>query len=139
MASNIVEILTKIDGLTSELSRLEIYTFGCAADKLFQVVDPNTRHRVPFYEHFANTGDYVARIGVFRRRFPDDIPFPGNIFVKQQEGHLLGEHYLPGNQSCALLTTRGVAAREYKCINREGITPRLYSYLPQANNLMLSH
>jgi hypothetical protein len=109
------------------LRRIEIYTFGCAASQLYQIQDTKLGE-IPFYEHFANQRDYVARIGVlaakqrtgksqsFGRDGYCEHLFPGCIYTCDTEGHLLGEHYLPLLQR-----------RMYK--SKENLSPRLYSYL----------
>ncbi len=50
---------------------------------------------VPYVEHFANTDDLVARIGVLSSR----SAIPGRVFVRKRSGHLLNAHYLSGMRS----------------------------------------
>ncbi|KAL6054694.1 (4-O-methyl)-D-glucuronate--lignin esterase [Balamuthia mandrillaris] len=118
VTSNAIEFIIKEDG-GAGLDRLEVYTFGCAATEFFKVRDKRTGRLVPFYEHYANQSDYVAKIGALRDRGKYPFPFPGNIFTCEKEGHLLGEHYLPS-----------VRRREYQCL-QDGTTiaSRLYTYI----------
>jgi len=116
ITSNAIEYLIHANECTG-LERLEVFTFGCAATEFFQVRDKLTGDLVPFYEHYGNHSDFVAQIGALRDR--SEYPFPGAIFTRMKEGHLLGEHYLPG-----------VVEREYQCSTGSTIVQsRLYSYL----------
>ena len=47
---------------------------------------------VPYVEHFANTGDFFARIGVFA--YENDTN--GRLFGRKAPGHLLNDHYIGG-------------------------------------------
>lgn len=64
------------------LGQLELYTFASAATHL----------QAPeiYAEHFYNTRDYVARIGV--AGYEDEIS--GRFFTAEATGHLLNAHYL---------------------------------------------
>ncbi len=75
------------------LTNLEIYTFASAADKMLadDALSRKASHCVPYYEHFANGHDFVARLGVIGCR--DSIAGP--LFVNEyRKGHLLNAHYL---------------------------------------------
>ena len=85
-----------MEGLRNELCKLEVYTIGASATDFFQVFDPVSKSKVPFYEHYANSGDYFARMGILHKREPGENPVPGNVYVMYREGHLMGEHYLSG-------------------------------------------
>jgi len=99
------------------LHKLEVYTFGSAADKFVQVTDPTTGQKHPFYEHYANEGDYIATIGTLH------FDLPGNVFSLNREGHFLGEHYLPDFK-------KGL----YKIYSGPSNTKsRLYTYVPDCN------
>lgn len=65
-----------------DLSNVNVYTFGSAHDE-FEFDDK------VYSEHFANTRDYVASIGVLHFR-AGKAP----VFVSDNSGHLLNAHYL---------------------------------------------
>ena len=85
IASNVARIL--MGSVNSRLlENVEFYTFASAMDE-FKF--PNIS------EHFANRGDYVARIGTIhlKNKHPDKID--GSVYVDSLgEGHLLNAHYL---------------------------------------------
>jgi len=116
VASHIIGILINHFLLRDELSRIEIYTIGGAECTYYQTVHSATNEAIPYYEHFVNKNDFSARLGVLGTISNT----PGSIYMRDVEGHLLGEHYLPG-----------IVNREYYEKNGRK-TPRLYSYL--ANN-----
>ncbi|KAF2096552.1 hypothetical protein NA57DRAFT_42495 [Rhizodiscina lignyota] len=89
------------------LHRLEIYTFGNAANHFNNPHKSSTRHlaeelevtaddshsAIRHIEHYANSGDFVSRFGVLsfisvRNRFM------GRLFQGPGSGHLLNQHYL---------------------------------------------
>jgi hypothetical protein len=102
-----------VDWLLSELpsdmlQKLEIYTFGCAANHF------NNPHRswadqkaeqatgdthggnnkcIRHIEHYANNGDFVARWGVMAFTGLEHR-FMGRVFIWSSPGHLLNQHYL---------------------------------------------
>lgn len=78
----IAQIVKQLIKQNIDLSLLEIYTFASASDEM-----PLGNYHC---EHFANTKDYVARIGVLE--YKDN--FYGNIFIGEHKGHLLNIHYL---------------------------------------------
>lgn len=123
ITGNAIEYLIKEDKCAG-LERLEVYTFGCAATEMFTVRDLTTGALVPFYEHYANKKDYVARIGVLKdtEKFPGFL-LPGKVFVRHSEGHLLGEHYLPG-----------LVAGLYLCQTDQSQQSQLASYIPTASS-----
>lgn len=63
--------------------KVELYTFASAADE-----NTNDFFR---QEHFANTLDYVAQIGVIRHAEDTNGP----LYTTDKTGHLLNIHYLP--------------------------------------------
>jgi hypothetical protein len=78
----------------SLLANLEIYTFASAADEMnaHKQLSEQFGRLVPYYEHFSNGHDFVARIGAIGCR--DNIA--GQHFVSpDRTGHLLNAHYLP--------------------------------------------
>ncbi|KAF2270663.1 hypothetical protein CC78DRAFT_611543 [Lojkania enalia] len=97
-----------LDWLLSELPhdivhKLEIYTFGCAANhfnnprwKGATQTSGSLRHHdkaVRHIEHYANDGDFVARWGVLSFiRIPNR--YMGRVFIRSGMGHLLNQHYL---------------------------------------------
>ena len=64
------------------LHKLEVYTFASATDSM-----PNGNY---YAEHFANSLDYVARIGVLQCK----KLFRGEVYKLNYAGHLLNTHYL---------------------------------------------
>jgi hypothetical protein len=91
------------------LLRLEVYTFGCAANHFnnptrvstaSSLVNglPNFQAKTPLravghIEHYANTGDYVSQIGVLNYISLENR-FMGRVFISPGSGHLLNQHYL---------------------------------------------
>lgn len=101
-----------IDWLLDELpqdtmNKLEIYTFGCAANHFnnphrsqhdadtarWAGSQPINSKAIRHIEHYANHGDFVSQFGVMNYI---DIPdrFIGRLFVAPWGGHLLNQHYL---------------------------------------------
>ncbi|WP_020405587.1 hypothetical protein [Hahella ganghwensis] len=91
------------------LKKLELYTFASAATSL----------EIPaiYAEHYYNTLDYVARIGVAGNL----SKFSGKKFAYEATGHLLNTHYLPHFE-----------ANAYKSPTRE--RSRLLGYLDSRRN-----
>ena len=120
IVSNVVQgLIERFGGDAQTMGKLEVYTFASACDQM--ETDPILRRRgrlVPFIEHFANTDDLVARIGVLAKR----LEISGRVFVLRKPGHLLNAHYLPG-----------IEARDrYAWYNRRGKAhhdARLFAYL----------
>ncbi|KAL4806711.1 hypothetical protein BDV18DRAFT_119189 [Aspergillus unguis] len=95
------------------LRKLEIYTFGNAANHFnnpYRVLPRAQKdaangekpedqkcsdkdHAILHIEHYANSGDFVARWGVLNFA---NIPnrFIGHVFVRQGSGHMMNQHYL---------------------------------------------
>ncbi len=69
IVSNVVSgLIERFSGDRERMSKLEVYTFASAADHIRIDPELDTQHRhVPFIEHFANTQDIVARLGVLER------------------------------------------------------------------------
>jgi len=74
-----------------DLSRIEVYTFGCCASVMLQ--GDHNGEKVPYYENYANEWDIVTYLGVLSTA-PYVKP-SGRLFLNQRIGHLLGAHYLP--------------------------------------------
>eukprot|EP01111_Echinosteliopsis_oligospora_P001029 TRINITY_DN1132_c0_g1_i1.p1 TRINITY_DN1132_c0_g1~~TRINITY_DN1132_c0_g1_i1.p1 ORF type:complete len:443 (+),score=64.90 TRINITY_DN1132_c0_g1_i1:122-1450(+) len=116
IASNAMELLIK---RKVDIHKLEVYTFGSAADEFAEVFDNETGKCYPYYEHFANEDDYIAKIGTLHWQLP------GNVFSRKRDGHFMGEHYLPDFK-------RGL----YKIyFGPKGAKSRLFSYIPENVNM----
>ncbi|KKK18240.1 heme peroxidase family protein [Aspergillus ochraceoroseus] len=116
-----IEAASIIDWLFGELShdkmrKLEVYTFGNAARQFRNppIHDPvdeprsgrvNPRRQthgervIRYIEHYANSKDFVANIGVLKFTTPvaaysNGGLFSGSVFVRVGSGHLLNMHYL---------------------------------------------
>ncbi|KAK5676538.1 hypothetical protein LTS10_010839 [Elasticomyces elasticus] len=91
-----------------ELGKLEVYTFGNAANH-WNCPERRKRRVIQHIEHYANRRDWVARFGVlyFRGLGSRIIPgfartamstlrnrFVGTLFVKDASGHMFNQHYL---------------------------------------------
>eukprot|EP00026_Physarum_polycephalum_P007930 Phypoly_transcript_08002.p1 GENE.Phypoly_transcript_08002~~Phypoly_transcript_08002.p1 ORF type:complete len:492 (+),score=107.49 Phypoly_transcript_08002:50-1525(+) len=114
IASNAIELLIKKQ---VPLRKLEVFTFGSAADEFMQVYDESTKKSYPYYEHYANEYDYVAQIGIFHWHVP------GSVYTASRDGHFFGDHYLPSFQK-----------REFKLYcGARNAKSKLYSYLDIAN------
>ncbi|KAF9119751.1 hypothetical protein BGX30_003646 [Mortierella sp. GBA39] len=75
----------------ANLKKLELYTFGSAANHMHGQGD------LTHIEHFANERDYVARTGILSYQ-PAVLPgnrYDGQVYIDQTGvGHLLNTHYL---------------------------------------------
>jgi hypothetical protein len=100
-------VAAALDALYAELepsvvSKLELYTFGSAANHLNNpprsAQTPGSKRRLTTVEHYANGKDFVARLGVLNfATTKEDMKahFVGKVFTRIGEGgHLLSEHYL---------------------------------------------
>jgi hypothetical protein len=85
----------------SLLNKLEVYTFASAAREL----PPSNIYS----EHFFNTRDYVARIGIATVK----LQSAGKVFEHDTTGHLLNAHYLPHFINKAYKSTRNNESRLY--------------------------
>ena len=104
MACNILDQLFADLG-QDEISKLEVYTFGNAADHFSNplrrgkgATTPSGKPRrvIPYIEHYANSEDMVTRWGVlYSVQNLVDNRFCGQVFVHQgASGHMLNQHYL---------------------------------------------
>lgn len=93
IVANVVKgLVARFGGNPDVMGKLEVYTFASASDEIVLDEELSLAERlVPFVEHFANTGDLVARLGVLSRR----LEIPGRVFTREAAGHLLNTHYLP--------------------------------------------
>lgn len=98
----------------SLLERLEVYTFGNAANHFCNPRTGSRRRLIKHVEHYANLGDYVAKFGILHfRPLPArrgersrtaaededarriiEKTYVGRLFVRQASGHLLNGNYL---------------------------------------------
>jgi hypothetical protein len=97
----------------SVISKLEIFTFGNAARHFnnplisSQSSSQTESHGggrgervIKYIEHYANSDDFVANIGVLNftspqaQPFADGNAFAGPVFIREGSGHLLDMHYL---------------------------------------------
>jgi len=94
------------------MSRLEIFTFGNAARHFNNPLLPHPltngdqskggrgERVIKYIEHYANSEDLVANIGVLKFTSPKAQPyadgnaFAGQVFKRNGTGHLLNMHYL---------------------------------------------
>lgn len=97
------------------MRKLEIYTFGNAARQfrnppLQDFQDADSEGKVPrrqtkgervirYIEHYANTRDFVANIGVLQFTSPvsaysNTSVFSGRVIIREGSGHLFNMHYL---------------------------------------------
>jgi hypothetical protein len=94
IVSNVVAgLIERYGGDKKLLAKLEVYTLASACDHMR--VDPvldTPERRVPYIEHFANTGDLVANLGVLEQR----LPINGRVYILDKQGHFLNADYLPG-------------------------------------------
>lgn len=112
-------LIERFTGDRKRMSKLEVYTFASAADDIRTDPELDTPERhVPFIEHFANTGDMVAQLGVLQR----ELPIKGKVYTLEKVGHFMNAHYLPeveAGQAYAWRDARGDLHRD----------ARLYEYL----------
>jgi hypothetical protein len=100
VASNVVRDLVQEyqnNGRRLDLEKLEVYTFGSAADEIDadgELSRQNDR-LVPYIEHYANTGDVIAQLGVLQKINPANRKeMDGRIYTVDKPGHLFNAHYL---------------------------------------------
>jgi len=98
VASVVAELIERFSGDRKRLAKLEVYTFASACDHMQVDAELDTpERRVPYIEHFANTGDMVARFGVLEEK----LPINGKVYTLDKLGHLLNAHYLPELEGAA--------------------------------------
>ncbi len=73
---------------------------------------------MPFIEHFANTQDMVARLGVLER----GLPVRGKVYTLENAGHFPNDHYLPEIEARQAYAWHDADGRPHR-------TARLYTYL----------
>ena len=126
IVSNVVAgLIERFGGDQMRLGKLEVYTFASACDhmKVDTTLDKPER-RVPYIEHFANTGDLVAKMGVLEEK----LPINGKVYTLSKPGHLLNAHYLPElekDDAYAWTDAHGKAHRDARLYEyRDGGTPK---------------
>ncbi|KAG9062262.1 hypothetical protein KI688_006594 [Linnemannia hyalina] len=87
IASQVIDHLLATEDDTS-LGKLEVYTFGSAANHF------NGKEKLHHIEHFANKGDFVAQTGVLAYKPLDRNRYDGQLYTNNATGHLLNAHYL---------------------------------------------
>ncbi|KAK1990893.1 hypothetical protein LX36DRAFT_591667 [Colletotrichum falcatum] len=137
----------------TSLKKLEIYTFGNAANHFNNPEMEEGIRAINHIEHFANSGDFVARWGVthFMDKIHADKPprkhllaglfnipkrensFYGDYFLlKGKWGHLLNQHYLdrilPLNKDLTGVEEDDKAYRLGKLLDEKMMTGRLLSH-----------
>jgi len=92
-------IIDKLVGNLSEeyIHKLEVYTFT-AADH-FNNPTRLEKHLISHIEHYANSKDFVSRLGVLNfSKIPATAHltnnFIGQLFERPGSGHMLNQHYL---------------------------------------------
>ncbi len=82
---------------SSQLERLEVYTFGNAANHFNspKCADsgPGDSHIVKHIEHYVNTFDWVSKFGILYYR-ADRSRFYGRLYERPDSGHQLNGNYL---------------------------------------------
>ena len=94
-SSLIVEEFLKDEDIRPLLHKLEVYNFAPLSSQFSVDKGLSREHgrNVPYVEHFANSGDPAAKIGVLRNGYKTD----GALFLAtDKKGHLLNDHYLGG-------------------------------------------
>lgn len=91
----VAEIVNRLvnDEKNHELAeKLEVYTFASAANYMekHDELTEEKKELVPYMEHFANTKDFISRIGILH--YKDEIE--GYLYTNNSSGHLLNIHYL---------------------------------------------
>ena len=74
--------LRRLQANQEDYPELEVYTFASGADEDVPV-------KGVYQEHFANTDDFVARIGMIHVQ-----PKSGTLYLRDEIGHLLNRDYL---------------------------------------------
>ncbi len=92
--SYVVRNILKDPQMRAYAHKLEVYCIAGVADG-FQIdaeLSESFDRPVPYVEHFANQGDFFARIGVLAHLDTTE----GALFTLNKKGHLLNDHYIGG-------------------------------------------
>jgi hypothetical protein len=84
IGTNAINLLEK-EISDNDLSKLSFITFGSAADDI-------VHSKKVYCEHFGNTGDFVARIGIINT-LKKPVAY-NKLYERDFKGHLLNMHYL---------------------------------------------
>jgi len=140
ITSNVVEKILRNFMGTPELKKLEVYTFGCAADEMDvdELMSIAEGRLVPYIEHYVNLGDLVANVGVLQKRKlqgrGSQVDYYGEIYELDRSGHYLNAHYLPELKNQSYNSRRfGKQSRLYTYLDggRPGLEPKDYNALPE--------
>lgn len=93
IVSNALDLLFADEATRAHLQKLEIYTFGGAADEMTTERAPDHAGYIPHVENFANERDPIARMGVLQASARGKLG--GHIYTRPAGGHLFNTHYLP--------------------------------------------
>ena len=117
-----------IDWLLSDLpeqrlSKLEVYTFGNAANHFNNPVRRSANNideledyyrAIPYIEHYANSRDFVPRFGVLnyarKGKEQKENRFVGTLFERKGSGHMFCQHYLD-----TMFVMEGDRVAEHNC------------------------
>jgi len=128
--SNVVKELVNTYSNNDILTKLEVYTFASAADEMKADENLSKKHNrlVPYIEHYANTMDFVAKMGICQRLDKSGDIMDGELYTLRKKGHLLNAHYLSEFQHINYSSNRfGTASRLYGYLN--GGRPSYYNPL----------
>lgn len=114
------ELVNKLveDPLFEHLSeKLEVYNFASATNHMLKHdrLSLEKGVMIPHIEHFANTKDFISKIGVLH--YKDNVE--GILYTNESSGHLLNIHYLVQFLS-----------------GEFGIDNKLYSYIPKETDML---
>jgi len=112
-------------GYMAAVSQLEIYTFGSPVTSFPSAWSPALNRFVPFYEHYANTGDFVCKIGVLRLEYAD-WKITGKVYIANVDGHFLGDHYLAHLAKGVYRWQDGSTSELYKRLQTGNATPSIF-------------
>jgi hypothetical protein len=134
ITSNVIKNLLDEYKGDDRLAKLEIYTFGCAADEMDADEDLSRKHNrlVPYVEHYANKGDLVANLGILQKRKMQAFghEYYGEIYELNRSGHYLNAHYLNEFKAKAYTGARvGKASRLYNYLG--GARTEYFNPLPE--------
>jgi hypothetical protein len=116
IAAELVNRLVKDMDCEHMAEKLEVYTFASATNYMLKNkrLSIEKNKMIPHIEHFANTKDFISKIGVLHYR--NDVA--GYLYTNESSGHLLNIHYL------------------VQFLNGEfGTESKLFSYIPKETDI----
>ena len=116
IAAELVNKLVKDIDYEHLSEKLEVYTFASATNYMLKNEKKSLEKGalIPHIEHFANTKDFISKIGVLH--YKDDVA--GHLYTNESSGHLLNIHYL------------------VQFLNGEfGTDNKLFSYIPKETDI----